>query len=282
MDHAVTAALLDMSRASDSLTYWSTVSDYLNEFALSDTVRVMRRKDGIVDDNETTVFDSSDPQWRKYYQDKGFKYVDPLARVHELKDFGVFCWGSERVRKLHRPGTERLIKAMKQQADIAGGFGLHVEFPAEGYTISMAAAFRHDPAMVERRVTESAAMLEKFLTFAAVFHERMLAQDAPDGSYFDRLVVDLLLMNGLTLKEIDKFGLLAETEQKLDNPLTVRQREVLLKVAEGKSIKEIAHDLGITERVINYSLKQAKTRLGARNRTQAVLRASALGLLRPD
>lgn len=282
MDHAVATALLDMSRARDANVYWGTVSDYLNEFAMADRLRVMRRKNGIIDENETTIYDTTDQQWRQFYQENGFKYIDPLARTLHLKQFGVFCWGSEKVKSLHVPETPRLQKAIKNHAMHAGAFGAHVNFPADGYTLSMSATFASHPEMVETRVTGSSAMLEKFLKFAALFHEHAVAQKSPDGSYFDRLVVQLLMANGMPLKEIEKFGLLGDTGAVMENPLSERQREILLKVADGQSTKEIAYDLGVTERVVNHALNQAKSRLGARNRTQAVLRASSLGLLQPD
>lgn len=62
--------------------------------------------------------------------------------------------------------------------------------------------------------------------------------------------------------------------------LTDRELAVLLLVAEGKRSKEIALDLGITERTVKAHLTAIFTKLGASSRAEAITRAVAAGLLR--
>lgn len=281
MDHAIAAALLDMSRAEDSPSFWRVVSNYLNEFALADFLRVMRRQDGIINDKEVIVYDTTDQEWRKYYQEKDFKQIDPLARILHKKEYGVFCWGSEKLKRHYVEKTSLLETAIKKYGDHTGAFGAHVNFPSDGYTMSISATFRHSPDMVAKRVDSNEALLRKFFTFSAVLHERMMTADMPDELFFDRLVVQLLLANGLEIRQIEEFGLMNETGVQLENPLSELQREIMLKVAEGHSTKEIAYMKAMSERMVNHALNQARDRLGARNRTQAVLRATTLGLLKP-
>ena len=59
-------------------------------------------------------------------------------------------------------------------------------------------------------------------------------------------------------------------------PLTPREREVLRLVADGRSNKEIARALGITERTAKFHVTSLLNKLGAENRA----RAAALGVQR--
>lgn len=70
-------------------------------------------------------------------------------------------------------------------------------------------------------------------------------------------------------------------EARQDNcePLTDREREILALIAEGLSNQEIADQLFLTLETVKWYNKQAYQKLGVRNRTQAVARARALGLL---
>ncbi len=61
--------------------------------------------------------------------------------------------------------------------------------------------------------------------------------------------------------------------------LSPRQIEVLALVAEGCPNKEIRHRLGIAERTVRFHLTDVFQTLGVQSRTQAILRAQALGLL---
>lgn len=61
--------------------------------------------------------------------------------------------------------------------------------------------------------------------------------------------------------------------------LTTREHEVLTWVGRGKTSAEIAVILGVRERTINFHCDQAIKRLDVTNRTQAVAKAIALGLI---
>ncbi|QDC10058.1 response regulator transcription factor [Oceanicola sp. D3] len=60
--------------------------------------------------------------------------------------------------------------------------------------------------------------------------------------------------------------------------LTPREMQVLKGLTEGKSNKEIARDLDITEPTIKLHMKTLYRKLGASNRTQAALMAREAGL----
>ncbi|MFQ5858557.1 MAG: response regulator [Anaerolineae bacterium] len=62
--------------------------------------------------------------------------------------------------------------------------------------------------------------------------------------------------------------------------LTKREREVLRLVVKGRSNKEIARTLTISENTVKFHLKNILAKLHARNRTEAVAYALQTGLLR--
>jgi DNA-binding NarL/FixJ family response regulator len=64
-------------------------------------------------------------------------------------------------------------------------------------------------------------------------------------------------------------------KERSDN-LTVRQREVLIYLREGKSNKLIARELNMQEATVKVHVRQIMRKLGAANRTQAALRAMEL------
>ncbi len=61
--------------------------------------------------------------------------------------------------------------------------------------------------------------------------------------------------------------------------LTPREREVLQLVALGMANKQIAARLGVSESTVKFHVNSLLEKLGARSRTDAVVRATRLGLL---
>jgi DNA-binding CsgD family transcriptional regulator len=61
--------------------------------------------------------------------------------------------------------------------------------------------------------------------------------------------------------------------------MTPRELGVLKELAEGRSNKEIARRLGISPETVKTHLARLYERLGARRRTEAVLKARELGLI---
>ena len=65
----------------------------------------------------------------------------------------------------------------------------------------------------------------------------------------------------------------------LDDMLTARECEALKHYALGKNCKEVALALSISVNTVKFHTKNAVAKLGSKNRTAAVARAFALGLL---
>lgn len=69
-------------------------------------------------------------------------------------------------------------------------------------------------------------------------------------------------------------------EELLIEPLTPRELEVLQSVARGLSNKLIAHHLTISEHTVKFHINAILGKLGAQSRTEAVVRATRVGLIR--
>jgi DNA-binding NarL/FixJ family response regulator len=65
------------------------------------------------------------------------------------------------------------------------------------------------------------------------------------------------------------------------HPLTARQSDVLTLLAEGRSTKDIARRLGLAVPTVKTHLAAVYRQLGARNRLQAVVKATALAAANP-
>ncbi len=93
-------------------------------------------------------------------------------------------------------------------------------------------------------------------------------------SYIDILVVDFA--NSIVAR-LSKQG--GESEGGITAGLSAREREVLEELANGRSNKEIARLLDMTEHTVKFHLKNVFSKLGAERRTDAVARAKQLNLI---
>jgi LuxR family maltose regulon positive regulatory protein len=65
-------------------------------------------------------------------------------------------------------------------------------------------------------------------------------------------------------------------------PLSQRELEVLQFIAKGSSNKEVARQLFISLPTVKWHTSNIYGKLGVQNRTQAVAKARALGLISPS
>jgi len=82
--------------------------------------------------------------------------------------------------------------------------------------------------------------------------------------------------HGSTETMDDNAGLGAGLGNANGDQLTPRQRDVLARLRDGKSNKQIAHELGLTEGTVKVHVTAILRHLGVRNRTQAALTAQSL------
>lgn len=71
-----------------------------------------------------------------------------------------------------------------------------------------------------------------------------------------------------------------ESEGKRLDILTKREQQVFEKLIKNKTTKEIAKDLGISEKTIRNHISNVMQKLGVKGRTQAVIELLKLGELK--
>lgn len=72
------------------------------------------------------------------------------------------------------------------------------------------------------------------------------------------------------------------TSERIEVHLKPREQQVLIMLAEGRSLQQIAYQLSIAPRTVTSYVARLKEHLGAGTREQLVARAVALGLYRPS
>ena len=72
---------------------------------------------------------------------------------------------------------------------------------------------------------------------------------------------------------------LAESEGTRSTPLSKREREILQKVADGSTTRQVASDLGISPHTVKTHLERIFEKLGANDRAQAVAIAIRTGIV---
>ncbi len=98
---------------------------------------------------------------------------------------------------------------------------------------------------------------------------------AAKGEYFLHPVV-----TAKVVAEYSRISRVGGVEAGVESPLSSREEEILRLVAEGKSNKEIADLLVIAEGTVKNHLSNILGKLSVKDRMQAVLKATELGILR--
>ncbi|HUP92263.1 MAG TPA: LuxR family transcriptional regulator [Solimonas sp.] len=179
--------------------------------------------------------------WRTHYDDCGYLVIDPVIR-RALGSVVPFGWDE---LELETPEMQRLFAE-------AAGYGLRHGFsvPVHGahgesalFSFAREEPLPSDPA-------ERAELFQRASWLTALVHERLRA----------------LVYQGAGVQH---------------KRMTPRERQCLQKAAEGLSATVIARELGISDHTVNFHLRNAETKLGARSRRHAVARAVALGEIEP-
>ncbi len=101
-------------------------------------------------------------------------------------------------------------------------------------------------------------------------------QAAYEGQYF--------LLPSITAKVVSEFSKISKPvkkkhEEMIPDPLSPREIEILRIVAQGASNKEIAEHLFISEGTVKNHLSSILSKLGVRDRMQAILKAREYGII---
>jgi DNA-binding NarL/FixJ family response regulator len=93
------------------------------------------------------------------------------------------------------------------------------------------------------------------------------------------LAAVLAVAAGLTVSDPALGTETAPAGDETAEPLTAREREVLVLLADGLPNKAIARELGISENTAKYHVAAILAKLDAQSRADAVMRAARAGLL---
>lgn len=186
------------------------------------------------------------PEWRQHYNDMGYQSIDPTV-IHCVTRVVPMAWD----------GLEPLAREDKKLRQFMGDafeFGLvsGVSFPvhgSRGEAAMLSLASNDKPEKSKSRIQQS---LPEVNLLAGYVHEAA-----------SRIVVSERV-------ELEKVQ------------LTDREQECLLWATEGKTSWETSQILGISERTVIFHLQNASKKLNVVNRQQAVARAVAMGLIRPQ
>lgn len=99
---------------------------------------------------------------------------------------------------------------------------------------------------------------------------------------------DALIDPSVTRRLVERWVALEVTSASTDRPvpaalgtLSAREREILIGLARGRSNRELADDLIVSEATVKTHVSNLLTKLGVRSRVQAVVLAYEAGVVRP-
>jgi DNA-binding CsgD family transcriptional regulator len=192
------------------------------------------------------VFMNTSLSWIERYLDMGYHQVDPIVRYYSDNNL-PWIW---------------------KTADDWSPYGEDaVEF--------MADVSRHDYAGGLCIPLFSAQNTRGFINFVSQDSSLSDLHEALEG----RAAQAVFLLRYVQ-EEIFRVALPAG-DNLYHNPLSARQKEILLWVGEGLTAKGVAQKLGISYRTVESYLEEIQRKLRVANRQQAVSRAISLGYILP-
>jgi DNA-binding NarL/FixJ family response regulator len=152
---------------------------------------------------------------------------------------------------------------------VLDGIAATQRITAEQPDVKIVVLTMHDDATRTRQAIAAGAVgyLTKGTSFRQV-HETLRAAVAGDTVLSPELAVGMLEA--------------AQQAQATDDLLSERQVEILQKIADGLGTKQVARELGITQKTVHNHLNAIYRRLDTQSLTHAVLSAVRLGIIDLD
>ncbi len=192
-------------------------------------------------------------KWNAHFIEKRYFEVDPtLERARNT--LMPFAWSDMKNRR-------SLSGLQRQLFDEADSFGLR-----QGFTVPI-----HAPGGADGLVALSTDLAPREFT-SEVGHSRH--------------VLHLLSLHYHTRataawQRSGRGRAKGEAEAPQRSPITLREADCLLWTARGKSAWETSVILGVSERTVNFHIENARRKLDSQSKTQAVVRAIMMNLIRP-
>ncbi len=184
----------------------------------------------------------------EYWFDRGYFRLDPVQQV-ALRSSAPFFWDYDRradtpINRFMNEDSEPVVRYLSEH-DMSTGVTVPVHMPRGDYATVTGIRFGQNAGFEKHALR----FIADFGLLAHVFHEAAY-------SLFDKTALTVAKMR-----------------------LTDRERECLRYSAEGLSAKEISRIIERSVPTVVMHLNAAARKLGARNRTQAVVRATHYRLL---
>lgn len=174
-------------------------------------------------------------------------------------------------------GREAVAKALDFTPDLVL---LDLEMP-EMDGVEALRQMRHHAPQINAVVFTAFDTDERIVSAIQAGAKGYLLKGAPREELFNAIRV--VSQGGSLLQPVVATKLLqhvsGQSVHELPESLTERETDVLKLLAQGKTNKEIAGQLFITERTVKFHVSSILGKLGAGNRTEAVTMAAQLGLV---
>lgn len=180
------------------------------------------------------------PEWVEQYLARGYFKVDPVVRYAQSTSLPAI-WSDQTFHDGKSAEFWEEARAFRLRAGLS--FPVH-EQPGVTGIFSLAR-----DKQIDLPAAEMAALIGRAQMFASMLHHAVVRIDLPK-----------LLPHGNVV-------------------LTPRERECMKWSADGKTAWEIGRILNITERTVVFHVNNVIQKLGAANKTQAIVRAVALRLV---
>ena len=241
--------LLDLLRSFDKATSveegWTTALEFLNGTGFDRIAYAFAHHSTGDGEVPAAQFLDNYPDWfNERYHSRGYMACDPWVRL------GTTGLTPKRMRRYHLPDADEAL-----QRDFYGdmtdtGWRDGVLFP-----LGCSGRIRIAGLSVANAMGE-----EEF--------SRLMRDRGP-------------LVQAAVYAAHAKLELLIVREERNARPLTPRERECLLWTASGLTSKGVARKLGVTDKAVDFHLRNAMTKLQVATRTQAVAKAILLGAIEP-
>ncbi|MCX4162950.1 MULTISPECIES: LuxR family transcriptional regulator [Paraburkholderia] len=184
------------------------------------------------------------PSWRRAYDEQKFAYIDPVVS-HCWARSAPLVWSPE----LFATDPQKAMYEEASSHGLRAGVTLPIHGPKQEWGM---VCFVSD------------------------------SNPSPAGDFWnqvDNALPNLVLLRDLVVDTSQRH--LNAHAQPLIPQLTPRERECLAWTAQGKSTWEISHILNCSEAVVNFHVKNIRTKFGVNSRRAAAVIATQLGLIDP-
>lgn len=197
------------------------------------------------DPDDALFMTTCDPAYAQFYFRNGFYSRTPAFRW-ALANAGACTWSWVREAMLAGRLTPEEVDTVRQNAAIGVVAGITISFPENSSRAKGAAGLIADPGLDAEAVDRIfAEKRDEFLAVSNMMHLRMIQLPFPSRR----------------------------------RPLTVRQREALEWVADGKTSQDVALLMQVSLATVEKHLRLAREALSVDTTTQAVAKAALMNLI---